>query len=123
MNIKVGSLCQFVVNSNEKLIMATKDENVLDEGVKKESVSPRRWSSYRENTLHKQYTVCKVHKEVRDSYTWDWLERGTLKKETEGLLTAAQDQALWTYIRNMINKQDVSLMCHLMVKGRKLSAI
>ena len=64
-----------------------------------------------------------MHKEVRDPYTWDWLKRGTLKKETEGLLTAAQDQALWTYIRNMINKQDVSLMCHLMVKGRKLSAI
>ena len=42
MNIEVGSLCQFVVNSTEKLLMATKDENVLDEGVKKESVSPRR---------------------------------------------------------------------------------
>jgi len=42
MNIEVGSLYQFVVNSPEKLRMATKDENVLDEGVKKESISPRR---------------------------------------------------------------------------------
>ena len=28
-------------------------------------------------------------KEVRDPRTWDWLKRGTLKKETEALLTAA----------------------------------
>lgn len=61
--------------------------------------------------------------EVRDPQTWDWPKRATLKKETEGLLTATQDQALWTYVRTMINKQDVSLMCHRMAKGRKLSAI
>ena len=52
--------------------------------------------------------------DVRDPRTWDWLKRGTLKKETECLLTAAQDQALRTnYIRNMIDKQDVSPMCRL----------
>ena len=92
--------------------MATKDENVLDEGVEKESVSQRRLSSYREKTLHRLYV--RGTEAVRDPWTWDWLKRGTLKKETEGLLTAAQDQALQTnYIRNMIDKQDVSLMCHL----------
>ena len=37
-----------------------------------------------------------------------------MKKETEVLLTSAQDQAFRTnYIRNMIDKQDVSPMCHL----------
>ena len=40
--------------------------------------------------------------------------KGILKKETESLLTAAQDQALPTnYIRNMIDKQNVSPMCCL----------
>ena len=42
------------------------------------------------------------------------MKRGTLKKETDGLLTAAQDQALRTnYIRNKIDRQDVSPMCRL----------
>ena len=31
-NIEVGSLYQYVVNSPEWLLMATKSENVLDEG-------------------------------------------------------------------------------------------
>ena len=33
MNIEVGILYQYVVNSPERLLMVTKDENVLDEGV------------------------------------------------------------------------------------------
>ena len=37
-----------------------------------------------------------------------------MKKETESVLTAAQDQALRTnYIRNMTDKQDVLPMCRL----------
>ena len=39
MNIEVGSLYQYVVNRPERLLMAAKDENVLDKGVEKESVS------------------------------------------------------------------------------------
>ena len=42
------------------------------------------------------------------------MRRGTLKKETESLLTAAQDQALRTnYIKNKIDKLDVSPMCRM----------
>ena len=53
-------------------------------------------------------------KKLENARTWDCLKRGILKKEIEGLLTAAQDQAFWTkYIRNMIDKQDVSPMCRL----------
>ena len=50
---------------------------------------------------------------IRDSESWNWLKRGTLKKETGGLLTAAQDQALGTnYIKNKTDKPDVSeVMC------------
>ena len=102
MNIEVGSFYQYV---------ATKGENVLDEGVEKKSVSQRRLSSYREKTLHRQNV--RGTEEVRDLRTWDWRKRGILKKETEGLLTAAQDQTLWTnYIRNVIDKQDVSPICN-----------
>ena len=42
------------------------------------------------------------------------LKRGTIKRETEGLLTAVQDQALRTNsIKNRIDKEDVSPMCWL----------
>ena len=49
--------------------MATKDENVLDEGVEKESVSRRRLSCYRERTLHRLYV--RGTEAVRDPWTWD----------------------------------------------------
>ena len=32
------------------------------------------------------------------SRTWNWLKVGNLKKETEGLITAAKDQALRTNV-------------------------
>ena len=45
-----------------------------------------------------------------------------LKKETEVLLTAAQDQALRTScIKNKVNKQDVSPMCRLRGKREETS--
>ena len=67
---------------------------------------------YREKTLHGQYV--RDTEEVKDQQTWDLLKRGTLKKGTERLLTAAHDQALRTnYIRNMIEQQHVSPICRL----------
>ena len=48
--------------------------------------------------------------EVRDSQSWDWLKRGTLKKETDGLLAATLRT---NYIRNKIDRQDVLPMCRL----------
>ena len=65
--------------------MTTICENVLDEGVE----SRRRLSSYRGKTLNGKYG--RSIEEVRDPRTWDGLKRGTLKKETEGHLTAAQE--------------------------------
>ena len=35
---------------------------------------------------------------MASSKTWEWLRRGELKKETEGLITAAQDQSLRTNV-------------------------
>ena len=42
------------------------------------------------------------------------VKKGKLKKETEGLITAAQDQALRTNsIKNRIDKQQLSPACRL----------
>ncbi|XP_068734746.1 uncharacterized protein [Montipora capricornis] len=52
--------------------------------------------------------------EIRDDATWDWLifRKGDLKKETEGMITAAQDQALRTNnIKAKVEKQNQSPLC------------
>ena len=56
----------------------------------------------------------RITEEIRDHESWNWLKRGTLKKETEGTLMAAQDQALRTNaIKSRIDKQDISPMSRL----------
>ena len=51
---------------------------------------------------------------MASSKTWEWLRRGELKKETEGLITAAQDQSLRTNVmKARIEKSDVSPMCRM----------
>ena len=51
---------------------------------------------------------------MASSKTWEWLRRGELKRETEGLITAAQDQSLRTNVmKARIEKSDVSNMCRM----------
>ena len=46
---------------------------------------------------------------VTSNLSWTWLKKGEFKKETKGLLTAAQEQALRTNaIKAKIDKQAVS---------------
>ena len=46
---------------------------------------------------------------VTSNLSWTWLKKGEFKKQTEGLLTAAQEQALRTNaIKVKIDKQAVS---------------
>ena len=52
--------------------------------------------------------------DVRGEASWDWLNKGDQKKETGGLITAAQDQALRTNaIKARIEKQDLSPLCRM----------
>ena len=75
-------------------------------------VSEERMSKYKNKALHGQFET--ATEQVRDPESWGWLKRGILKKETEGLLTDAQDQALRTNsIKNRIDKEHVSPMCRL----------
>ncbi|XP_068707395.1 uncharacterized protein [Montipora foliosa] len=84
----------------------------MEEGPTKIEVSEERMSKYKNKALHGQFGT--AAEQVRDPESWGWLKRGILKKETEGLLTAAQYQALRTNsIKNRIDKEDVSPMCRL----------
>ena len=65
-----------------------------------------------EKPLHSQFF--KATTNVREHRTWSWLCRGQLKKETEGLITAAQDQALRTNsIKAYIDEQNIPPTCRL----------
>ena len=68
--------------------------------------------SYKEKVLHGQHE--KLTGGIRSSDSWEWLRKGMLKKETEGMLMAAQDQSLRTNaINSRIDKQDVSPVCRM----------
>ena len=52
-------------------------------------------------------------KEIRSEESWMWLQRGTLKRETESLITSAQEQALRTNQRAKIEKDGTSPLCRM----------
>ena len=84
-----------------------KDKILLGEEIDKDIDSSQREEQRRQRwtgkVLHGQF-----HRQVQpiaDPSTWSWMVEQDLKKETEGLLIAAQDQALRTnYIKHKIDK-------------------
>lgn len=71
---------------------------------KKEELANRRKAKFLEKTLHLMFW--KAMKEIRDDEeSWLLSKKGSLKKETEGLILAAQNQALKANcVRNHIDK-------------------
>ena len=69
----------------------------------------RKW---KEKALHVQYF--RDVQEVASDQSWDWLKNGRMKRETESLVCAAQDQALHTNaIKSKIYKENISPLCRL----------
>ena len=69
-------------------------------------------NAYRNKAPHDQYFV--AIDDVRGSESWEWLKRSDLKKETEGMIMTAQEQALRTRsIRKVIDKEKISRMCRM----------
>jgi len=67
--------------------------------------------------LHGQFL--RQTQQIADSNSWAWLTTDGLKKETEALLMAAQDQALRTNaIKVKIDKQEGEAICR-MCKNRE----
>lgn len=52
--------------------------------------------------------------DAEEHHIWRWLRKGQLKNETQGLITAAQDQELRTKtIKSIIDKQNIPQTCRL----------
>ena len=109
--IETNSLVNYIKESNEKVLNAVLFEGILDGnyvGVDKSRLREERRQRYLAKPLHRST------EKNRDDKSWLWLKNGKLKKETEGLIIAAQDQALRTNsIKNRIDKQQVSPACRL----------
>ena len=111
-SIEVSNLRNYVEQSQERLLIIVRQEEILGEGKEKKVIQNMHKESYNQKVLHGQFY--KNTEKVRDPLTWDWLKKGYLKKETEGMIMAAQDQALRTrYIRKEIDKEDISAECRL----------
>ena len=60
--------------------------------------------------MHSQFL--RQTRDLSSNDTWQWLERGEFKKETEGMIMAAQDQALTTrYIQRAVGGTNISFKC------------
>ena len=111
------SLVDYLTQSEEKLLQQVQKEHLVgtqgNSAQFRKEVRKGRLDSWHEKALHGQYirdTEGKVNKED----TAGWLRSGRLKKETEGLIVAAQDQVLSTNaIKVKIYKQNGSPMCRL----------
>ena len=113
--METNSLMNYIKqHANEKALKAVTRKQVLKvrrEGMDKKNLREERREKYLAKPLHGQFFR---GTENRDERSWEWLKRGKLKKETEGLLFAAQDQALRTNsVKNRIDKQDVSPSCRM----------
>ena len=78
----------------------------------KENIERKRTGDYQVKQLHGQFE--RATKQDRNTDTWLWLRKGALKKETDGLITAAWDLALRTNsIIKRIDGEEISPLCRM----------
>ena len=66
----------------------------------------KRLEDWKEKVLHGQYL--RQTKEVKSDECWAWLQNGDLKRETESLIVAAQNQSIRTnLVKARIDKSQI----------------
>ena len=107
-----NALTTFVKNSSDPEIVRLKEFFVEDKILLGEEIDKEIDSLQREEQRRQRWTGKVLHGQfprqvqpMADPDSWSWMVEQDLKKETEGLLIAAQDQALRTnYIKHKIDK-------------------
>ena len=95
--LAIKGLEVYIHGSEETLIQAARGDKIdgLEvASVLKRSKKEKRLEDWEEKALHGQYL--RQTKEVRSDQCWAWLQNGDLKRETESLIVAAQNQGLRT---------------------------
>ena len=113
-NIESRALGQYLKKSEDQWLKSAWEEGLIkmdeDPEVYKERITKHRLEEWHRKPMHGQFI--RQTKELASNETWQWLQRGELKKETEGMIMAAQDQALRTrYIQRAIDKHNILARC------------
>ncbi|XP_063599498.1 uncharacterized protein LOC134775819 [Penaeus indicus] len=111
--IEVLSLSKYLEKSTETMLKAVvKEQGLKEQRPNADNIMKEKYERYKAKELHGKFI--RDTEDGRHGLTWDWLKKGIIKKETEGLIMAAQDQALRTNaIKKYIYKADISPKCRL----------
>jgi hypothetical protein len=107
----------YLTKTDEEFLKEVKIENIFkeeDPKERKKTIINRSKESFLERRYIRNFW--EGTKEIRDEEaTWQWLKKGTLKKETEGMILEAQNQALRTKrMRHRIDKEfEISSTCRI----------
>ena len=109
-------LSEYIGRNEEPMLIQVREENIFNEEETKEEYQKRlhqeRVKGFKEKSLHGKFR--KSTEAIADERSWEWLKMGYLKKGTEAIITAAQDQALRTnWIKAVIDKQNISPKCRV----------
>ena len=115
-NVEVQSLDKYLSESEEWMLKFVTGEKGLSEvedpGELKKRLKEEKTNQWLKKSLHCRFP--KDTEKVSTERTWQGLKGGHLKKETEAMVCAAQEQALWVNsIKHHSDCQDVSPMCRL----------
>ena len=111
------NLSLYLDQSEERLLRFSKSERILPQyggpvSTTKKQKKEQRHKQWKEKQLHGKFT--RETEEIRSEETWGWIRKCYLKKETEVLIFAAQEQTLRTsWIRKNIDGWKVSEKCRI----------
>ena len=111
------NLSPYLDQSQERLLRFSKSEKILPQyegpvSTAKKQKKEERHKQWKEKQLHGKFIW--ETEEVRSEETWGCIRKVCFRKETEGLIFAAQEQALRTnWIRKNIDSQEVSEKCRM----------
>ena len=113
--LAVRGLEVYVHVSKERLLQAVRgdrEDGLEAASILKKAKKEKRLQDWEENALHGLYL--RRTKEVRNKQSWVWLQNRDLKRETESLIVAAQNQSITTnLVRANIDKSQKDTLCRL----------
>ena len=124
LELAIRGLEVYVHGCEERLIQAARGDttdgleaaSVLKRSKRKEK--EKRLEDWEEKVLYGQYL--RQTKEVRSDQCWAWLQNGDLKRETENLIVATQNQSIRTnLVKARINKSQGDSLCRMCRKVDK----